>query len=170
VLGVPGRRDRWSVEDETVGHFRRYDRTDLETVLREAGLHQVDIWSIGVPIANLLFKLSVRLITRSSEQAKRGQSQREQTETSGIREIPWKTVFPAWLTVLLNRTTLSPLFALQRLFYRSGLGITMMGMGRVPSRSEPALTAADELRDRAAGGMPKAEQLAHGRVRGEIVS
>lgn len=169
VLGVPGRRDRWSLEDETVGHFRRYDRADLETVLRDAGLQQVDIWSIGVPVANLLFNLSVRLIARSSEQEKIGQSQREQTETSGIREIPWKTVFPAWVRILLNRTTLSPLFVLQRLFYRTGLGITMMGMGRVPSRSGAVLAGADELRDRAGGGMPKAEQFAHGGVGGEVV-
>ena len=132
ILGVPGRRDRWSVEDDTVGHLRRYDRGDLERVMREAGLRRVSVWSIAVPAANILFDLSVWLIRRGGETAKAGQSQREQTETSGIREIPWKTVFPSWVSIILNRTTLAPLFVLQRLFYRTGLGITMMGMAKVP--------------------------------------
>ncbi len=133
VLGVPGRRDCWSIEDETVGHYRRYDRHDLDSVLRSAGLGQVAVWSIAVPVANLLFKLSVWLIARSAETAKVAQTQREQTETSGIREIAWKTAFPSWVGLILNRVTLMPLFIIQRLFYRTGLGITMMGMGHVPS-------------------------------------
>lgn len=138
ILGVPGRRDRWSVEDETVGHFRRYDREDLERVMATAGLSDVDVWSIAVPVANILFNLSVWLIGRSSETAKVRQNQRTQTETSGIREIPWKTVFPSWVKFILNRTTMAPLFILQRLFYRSGLGITMMGTARVPARPRSA--------------------------------
>jgi 2-polyprenyl-3-methyl-5-hydroxy-6-metoxy-1,4-benzoquinol methylase len=29
IITVPGRRDRWSLEDDTVGHLRRYERKDL---------------------------------------------------------------------------------------------------------------------------------------------
>lgn len=132
VIGVPGRRDRWSLEDETVGHFRRYDREDLEAVLQKANLGQTSVWSVGVPTINMLFRISLWMIIRSGAAAKKTESQREQTETSGIREIPWKTVFPSWVRIILNRTTLYPLFVIQRLFYRTGLGIVMMGMGRVP--------------------------------------
>ena len=132
ILGVPGRRDRWSIEDETVGHLRRYDRDDLMAVMKEACLDQVEVWSVAVPIANVLFRVGAWLVSRSKEMDKIGQSQREQTESSGIREIPWKTVFPSWVRLILNRVTLWPLFVLQRLFYRTGLGVTMMGFGRVP--------------------------------------
>jgi SAM-dependent methyltransferase len=131
IIAVPGRRDCWSLEDETVGHLRRYDRGDLDAVLRKANLERVSVWSIGVPTINLLFNASLRMIARSGETAKVGLSQREQTETSGIREIPWKTVFPSWVRIILNRVTLYPLFVIQRWFYRSGLGVVMMGMGRV---------------------------------------
>jgi len=44
---------------------------------------------------------------------------------------PWKTVFPSWVRIILNRWTLYPLFVIQRIFYRTGLGVVMMGMGRV---------------------------------------
>jgi SAM-dependent methyltransferase len=131
IIAVPGRRDCWSLEDETVGHIRRYDRHDLDAVLKKAKLGQVSIWSIGVPTINMLFNVSLWMVKRSGETAKIGQSQREQTETSGIREIPWKTVFPSWVRIILNRTTLYPLFLIQRMFYRSELGVVMMGMGRV---------------------------------------
>jgi ubiquinone/menaquinone biosynthesis C-methylase UbiE len=132
IIAVPGRRDCWSLEDETVGHLRRYDRGDLDAVLRKANLEAVSVWSVGVPTINMLFNISLKMVARSAaETSKMGLSQREQTETSGIREIPWKTVFPSWVHVILNRVTLYPLFVIQRWFYRTNLGVVMMGMGRV---------------------------------------
>jgi SAM-dependent methyltransferase len=132
IVGVPGRRDYWSFEDTTVGHLRRYDREDLEKVLTRAGLVDVEVWSVAVPVGNLLFRLGDWIVKHSSEAKKVGASAREQTEVSGIRDIPWKTVFPSWIRIILNRYTLWPLFVIQRMFYRTGLGVTMFGMGRVP--------------------------------------
>jgi SAM-dependent methyltransferase len=131
IVAVPGRRDRWAIEDETVGHLRRYDRDDLKDTLVSAGLTDVTVWSVAVPVANVLFHFGNFFIRNSPEVEKVTQSAREQTETSGIREIPWKTVFPSSFKLILNRTTLYPLFVLQRLFYRSNLGLTMMACGRV---------------------------------------
>ena len=132
VIGVPGRRDRWGIEDETVGHLRRYDRGDLQDTLVKAGLTDVTVWSVAVPTANLLFHFGNFFVRNSSaEVEKKKQSAREQTETSGVREIPWKTVFPSSFKLILNRTTLYPLFVLQRLFYSSNLGLTMIACGKV---------------------------------------
>ena len=131
IVGVPGRRDRWGIEDETVGHLRRYDRGDLMTTLQAAGLSEVTVWSVAVPVANMLFHAGNFFIRNSSEVDKLRQSDREQTEASGVREIPWKTIFPSSFKLLLNRTTLYPLFVLQRFFYRSNLGLTMIGCGKV---------------------------------------
>jgi hypothetical protein len=39
---------------------------------------------------------------------------------------------PAWAKIVLNRYALYPLFVVQRLFYGTGLGVTMLGLGRVP--------------------------------------
>tara|TARA_R100000005_G_scaffold93309_2_gene68512 strand:+ start:3886 stop:4659 length:774 start_codon:yes stop_codon:yes gene_type:complete len=131
ILAVPGRRDHWSLEDETVGHLRRYDREDLHSVMAAAHLEKVEVWSVAVPVSNILFHVGNWLLSRSQEMQKIGQSQREQTETSGLQEIPWKTVFPSWVKLILNRVTLWPLFVVQRMFYKTGLGVTMMGFGRV---------------------------------------
>jgi SAM-dependent methyltransferase len=133
LVGVPGRRDRWGFEDEVVGHLRRYEREDLSAVMRQAGLAEVEVWSLSVPVANLLFHLGTRLVRRATAPETLRLSAQDQTATSGIRAIPFKTVFPAWFRVLLNPVALAPLFWLQRCFYRSGLGLTLLGYGRVPA-------------------------------------
>jgi SAM-dependent methyltransferase len=131
-VGVPGRRELWSFEDETAGHYRRYDRSDLERVLTAAGLLDVEVWSVAVPIANMLFRLSDWLVRRSAESRKIGLSKEEQTLTTGLRDVPFKTVFPPIFALILNRYTLWPLLVLQRLFYRSARGVTLLAAGRRP--------------------------------------
>ncbi|MBM4254783.1 MAG: class I SAM-dependent methyltransferase [Deltaproteobacteria bacterium] len=131
LVAVPGRKEKWSVEDDTVGHLRRYDREDLIATFAKAQIENVEVWSVAVPTANLLFSLGNLMIRHSAETEKRQQSQRQQTETSGIREIPFKTVFPPFCKLLLNRVTLAPLFWLQRRFYHTRLGLTLLGVGTV---------------------------------------
>ena len=131
IVAVPGRREKWSVEDETVGHLRRYDRQNLIATLAHAGIVNHKVWSVAVPIANMLFPLGKLILSRSTEMEKLHQSQREQTESSGIREIPFKTVFPVFCKLILNDVALAPLFWLQRKFYHTGLGLTMLGIGTV---------------------------------------
>lgn len=141
MVAVPGRRDRWGIEDETVGHLRRYDRDDLKKTLASAGLTDVTVWSVAVPTANLLFHAGNFLIRHSPEFDKRARCAREQTETSGIREIRWKTVFPTPFRLILNRVALYPLFVMQRFFYRSNLGLTLLACGKVnqaPGQARPS--------------------------------
>ncbi len=133
IVGVPGRIDRWGIEDVTAGHFRRYERVDLRSRLAGAGLERVQVRSVSVPVANLLFHFSNFLIRRAGEDRKLDLSPRERTEASGIREIPFKTVFPAPFKLVLNPVGMYPFFLLQRLFYGSALGLTLLGSGRRPA-------------------------------------
>lgn len=133
IVAVPGRRDSWCVEDDLVGHFRRYDRADMESILSECDLHEVATWSVGVPTVNILAHATNYLIKRSNtEQSKKSLTKDEQTATSGIREIPFKTVFPPVFKLILNRFVLSPLFVAQRIFYKSNLGLILMSLSQVP--------------------------------------
>jgi SAM-dependent methyltransferase len=134
IVAVPGRRDRWGIEDETVGHLRRYDKNDLRETLTAAGLTEVTVWSVAVPVANLLFHFGNFFIRNSSEINKLAHPMRKQTEASGVRDIPWKTAFPPVFKLILNRFTLYPWFVIQRLFYGSDLGLTMIARGKVSPR------------------------------------
>jgi 2-polyprenyl-3-methyl-5-hydroxy-6-metoxy-1,4-benzoquinol methylase len=133
IISVPARRDLWSIEDETVGHVRRYDRADLERTLRTAGLTDIVIHSVSVPVANMLYRLGNLMIKRSTERRKTQWGKQEQTHQSGIREVPFKTVFPPSFRLILNPVVLYPFFVMQRLFYRTDLGLEIMALARVPA-------------------------------------
>lgn len=134
IIGVPGRRDHWGYEDEVVGHRRRYEREDLARLLTVSGLEHVRVWSVAVPVANILFHAGSFMVRRGTKAEMVRQSPEVQTSHSGTRAVPWKTVFPSWCRVLLNRHALYPLFVIQRFFYRSRYGITLIASGRVPHR------------------------------------
>lgn len=130
VIGVPAREECWGIEDDTAGHFRRYDRQKLEKLLLSAHLKCLYNWSIGVPVCNILLKISNYLIRRSNETLKKNFSLEEQTKSSGIRYIPYKTVFPKYFHLLLNKITMQPFFLLQRLFYNTNLGIMILTVAK----------------------------------------
>jgi SAM-dependent methyltransferase len=132
VVAVQARMDRWGFEDEVVGHLRRYERRTLQRLLEGTGLGQVKVWSVAVPVANLLQGLGNRLVRRATSAQVAQLGPDEQTATSGIREVPWKTVFPRAFRWVLNRRCLYPLLVLQRLFYGTSLGLIMVGAGVRP--------------------------------------
>ncbi|MBV9861825.1 MAG: class I SAM-dependent methyltransferase [Alphaproteobacteria bacterium] len=138
LVSVPARRDRWSFEDETVGHLRRYERAHLEGVLRQAGAADITIRSVAVPVANLLYRLGNLMLARAGEADKRTLSQAKQTDLSGIRDIPYKTLFPRWCRLILNPVALYPFFIMQRLFYSSALGLELMAVARMPEEPRAA--------------------------------
>jgi SAM-dependent methyltransferase len=80
IIAVPGRKDKWSLEDETAGHLRRYERNELFNVLKKAGLTNIEVWSIAVPVGNWLFSLSDFIVKMSSEKEKLNVSLKEQTQ------------------------------------------------------------------------------------------
>lgn len=136
IVAVPGRKDHWCLEDETVGHLRRYETGDVRNTLARAGLEPLDVWSVSVPVANILFRLGNRLIAQSQSETRKVHLDKQvQTLGSGIREVPFKTTFPPLFRLVLNRFTLYPFFLLQRVFYRTRLGVTLIGAGRVQDQT-----------------------------------
>lgn len=135
IVGVPARMDKWGVEDETAGHFRRYERGGLASAFGNAGLEAIEVRSVSVPVANLTFNVSNFLIKRAGEDRKLQLSQQDRTESSGIRDIPYKTVFPSPFKIVLNPVAMYPFFLLQRAFYRGSLGLTLLASGRRPKQA-----------------------------------
>lgn len=129
LIGVPARMDKWTIEDETVGHYRRYERQQLKKLLTTNGLHELAVWSVAVPVSNALLWASTRQVRAHSTPA--GATKDDQTLMSGVRDIPFKTVFPFWCRVILNDYTMWPLCQLQRLFYGTNLGLTLIACGIV---------------------------------------
>lgn len=54
LLSVPAGRDRFGPSDERVGHYRRYDRSDLVAVLEDTGYGDVSVIAYGFPLGHVL--------------------------------------------------------------------------------------------------------------------
>jgi SAM-dependent methyltransferase len=136
VIAVPGRKNKWTFEDEIVGHVRRYERHELEELLSGVGIQNAVVWSVGVPTVNMLARVGDRMVKRHADDVRPSMDARQQTEHSGLQQIPFKTSFPKIFRLLLNRWILWPLFFLQRRFYHSRFGIVLFGFGTVGSISQ----------------------------------
>lgn len=138
LICVPARMDKWGIEDELYGHYRRYWRSDLLDRFKQLDLVDIRVWSVAVPIANALLGASNLTIRRSHVMARKALSLSEQTKLSGLKDVPCKTLFPSWVKFVLNRYTMLPFLVLQRLFYNSDIGLSLIACGRdcrTPARS-----------------------------------
>jgi SAM-dependent methyltransferase len=112
-LSVPSGRERYGPLDERAGHFRRYDRHDLELVLSEAGFTRPVIVSYGFPIGYLL----LAGLNLAARRAKVGLSMESRTAASG------RWLQPTPTTAALTRGVAMPFALIQRPFGNTSLGI-----------------------------------------------
>ncbi|MEP4149531.1 MAG: class I SAM-dependent methyltransferase [Halioglobus sp.] len=58
ILSVPSRMSKWCATDEWAGHFRRYEKLELEELFLKCGLEIEFVCSYGYPLANLIAPIS----------------------------------------------------------------------------------------------------------------
>jgi SAM-dependent methyltransferase len=122
VVSVPQGRERFSEGDARLGHFRRYDPSDLVETLRSAGLADVSAVVYGSPWGNA--QESVRRIAfRVRPSAK---SVAERTAESARFLQP-----PAW-GVRATQALSVPFRYLQRPLAARGVGTGVIARGRLP--------------------------------------
>ena len=132
IIGVPGREDRWYLEDSLVGHLRRYSIDGLRHLIEHQTKSFVEVWSIGFPLMNIGQRLKNILLKISRDQYS-NLPKDEQTLTSGIRNIPLFQNLSFF--EYASRITVRFLFIpLQRRFYKSNRGIQLIAHTR--SRSD----------------------------------
>ena len=113
---VPSSMKHWGVEDETVGHYRRFEFNDFEQIAKIHNLKIDEISGLTYPLSNMLFKLSNYLLNKN-ESWKKELSKKEQTilSSSGVRNVKYKTYFPSYFRYIINDITMLPFFILQLL-------------------------------------------------------
>lgn len=125
IVSVPAHPHRFGPADVRVGHFRRYTRSTIETVLVDAGLVDVKVIAYGFPLGYVLEWARNWVASRAGgDPATAGMAER--TAASG-RFLQPRTV----TTPLIWAGTL-PFIWLQRLFTRGDLGTGFVAYGRLP--------------------------------------
>lgn len=139
LISVPAHRCRWNVTDVLVGHYRRYDRADVEALLGRVGLRIDKVSTIGWPAswvierARILAKtIQVRAAGVDVEAIARGDSAR--TQDSGIDRSLETRFFPLYSNPA-GRLFVRGAAKLQRRFYDTEWGISYLAAATKPGRS-----------------------------------
>lgn len=83
IITVPAHMKSWTVSDEAVGHYRRYERDALCRLLKDCG-YSVDVfWSYGFPLTALT-RRARPLLYKLRSKAHYGKSQTELTLHSSL--------------------------------------------------------------------------------------
>lgn len=109
---VPASPAHWGVEDDIAGHLRRYTFASIRKLASDSSFEAIHVSGLTYPLSNCLLGLSNYLVKRSESQ-KLNLSKKEQTVSSGHRDVPFKTSFPKFIRYLVNPFTLFPFYFLQ---------------------------------------------------------
>jgi len=121
LVSVPAHRRRFGAADRLVGHQRRYDPADLETLLRDVGLDQVVVEGYGFPLGNVLEA------GRNVLAGRRGDEVRTADERSAASGRLWQ---PGVRLAPLTRAATYPFRLLQRPFTNPRWGRGLLARGR----------------------------------------
>jgi SAM-dependent methyltransferase len=125
IVSVPAHPHRFGPWDVKVGHFRRYSRSAIETVLVDAGLVDVKVIAYGFPLGYVLEWARDWVATRKGDNPDAA-GMAERTAASGRFLQPRTVAAPLiWAGTL-------PFVWLQRLFTTGDLGTGFVAYGRRP--------------------------------------
>jgi SAM-dependent methyltransferase len=119
LISVPAHMRKYSEEDRAVGHCRRYEREQFDRLFKDVDCADLEVLSYGFPLA-VLTRRGNQLLWRW-----KGNGRTEVAETAEERSIRSgieRSDTSVRLSKILNRRTLAPFIAFQRLFFRTDLG------------------------------------------------
>jgi SAM-dependent methyltransferase len=82
ILSVPARDSLWASDDEMAGHFRRYEKDEITSLLSGHGFRPLAVISYGFPFVNLLREARI-MLARHQYAVKSHWSKDERTMDSG---------------------------------------------------------------------------------------
>lgn len=122
LFSVPAGPDRFGKADVKAGHFRRYRRADVESLLSSTGFETVRILNYGFPAGYLLE--AVRNLA-ARRQLRRELTQEERTLASG------RWLQPSQRLARVTREIAKPLALAQRPFMESDRGTGLVALARL---------------------------------------
>ena len=131
LIAVPAGVNKWTYEDDLVGHLRRYNQNSLEKVMHEAGLlAELKIVEVGFPLLNLTERIRNWVLRRRHPLSMESLSLVERTENSGVWNKRWINSFPG-LGLFINGFTMYPFHLLQRALKERDKSVVLMGIALV---------------------------------------
>ena len=136
ILSVPAHKKKWNVTDLLAGHYRRYDKKDIISLVDRTGFELIQTITCGWPVSWFIERL--RLISRKVKIKRSGihpselcEGDFERTIQSGMdRNLETKlfSIYGSWIGQMLFFLAIS----IQRIFYSTELGISFIVIAKKP--------------------------------------
>lgn len=124
IFLVPSNMDAWGIEDEIAGHVKRYSFKEIDMLAEKNNLKVDFKCGLNYPVSNWLLRLSNRIVDKNEAHLKE-KTELEKTVYTGNRNVKYKTVFPAYLNIVLNEIVLLPFHLLQLLNLKNQKSLVM---------------------------------------------
>jgi SAM-dependent methyltransferase len=119
ILSIPAHSGLYSSQDRIAGHYRRYDRNEIEKLLSNSGFNILRIYSIGFPVSNFY----VWIYNKYLKLLKKGRKINiKNTRITGIGNYRRHFPFLARISAGLLFPVLTLLLKLDFFFHRTDLG------------------------------------------------
>jgi SAM-dependent methyltransferase len=135
LLSVPAHRSRWNETDLLAGHYRRYDRNDIEQLASRVGLEVIELSTYGWPATWFIER--ARLAVRRLQLRRQGglddirPGDAERSHASGVDRQVEARLYPLYST-RPGRALFASAARLQKLFYATDWGISYLLLARKP--------------------------------------
>jgi len=115
ILSVPAHQNKWGSGDVWAGHYRRYEKKELQQKLENAGFLVLKKYNYGFPVTNILSPIRNHFLGESI--VKENLSRSERNKASGLdRKLGYRYAF------LINNFTMLPFLLIQRIFLEKDFG------------------------------------------------
>lgn len=114
IISAPAHKRKWDINDEWAGHFRRYEKGELQLKLEKSGFKIIKLYNYGFPITNIANPIRNYLIKKENLPEK---NKKTNTEKSGIDRGNQKK-----FSFMINKFTMFPFLFLQKLFFNKDWG------------------------------------------------
>jgi SAM-dependent methyltransferase len=133
LISVPAHHRRWNASDVWAGHFRRYERDELEQLLAQAGFNTIAIECYGFPLANIIEPIRGYLHRRALAREGAGSSEDQiralNTSRSGTQRTYESRFYPLQSSAI-GTAIMRLSFALQSLFIRTEFGTGYLALAQ----------------------------------------
>ena len=134
-ISVPAHMNKWNITDVMVGHFRRYEKNDVEKLMASAGLEILKLQTYGWPTSWILEK--IRLWVKKYQLKKEDIDTNiielgdiELSKKSGFERNTESKLFKYYGSKIIGQPIFFILTKLQKLFYKTNLGISYIVVAR----------------------------------------
>jgi len=117
LISVPAKQRLFDSSDESVGHFRRYEKPDLIKTLNDAGLDIVKFVNYGYPFTDIV-RVGRKAVFDRRLRKNQNESMNNRSKDSGINPIK----LPKALTGIDIEKAIIPFYLLSTLFNKTNLG------------------------------------------------